>query len=171
MTIDGFIADPQGGFGFLDDFPPPADFDDFLAEIGTVLVGRATFDQMVALPEGLASVQGDDRRVIVLTRRPVPGLPPRVEACGDPPAVVAKRLRAEESRDVWHMGGGRSVRPYIEAGLIDEIDVSIVPVTLGAGLPLLGTGLPFAAGISRWRLSRTQGYPGGLVRAIYSHGG
>lgn len=135
VTLDGYIADAKGGVDFLNDYmSPEIDFGGFMSTIGATVYGRTTFDWAVA--HGFFA---DGGRAVVMTRRPLPGPFKGVEAFRGDVRELAGRLRAELSgtgKDIWLMGGGLSIAAFQEAGLVDRWELSIVPVTLGDGIPL-----------------------------------
>ncbi|NIP57544.1 MAG: dihydrofolate reductase, partial [Gemmatimonadetes bacterium] len=75
-----------------------------------------------------------------------------------------ERLRASEGKDIWLFGGGRLFRSLVDAGLVDTVEVAIVPVLLGDGVPLL----PAGPGPVRLELSAEETFPSGIVLARYT---
>ena len=161
ISIDGCLADAEGGIGWL----APFDAQDygmagFLARIGVLLTGRATYDQV----RGFAEWPYAGKRVVVLTHRPLdPDPPAGVEAAqGDLGALVA-RLKAETTGDIWLLGGAAVARAAWARGLVDRLELFVIPVMLGAGIRLFG-----AAGALRgWRLTATRPFPNGVVELDY----
>ena len=157
-SVDGFIADAQGGVGWLEPFHAAAyGYDAFMREVGIVVVGRATYDQAL----GFGSEPFGGKEVLVLTHRPVE---PRVRtavATGEV-STVARRLRAEQ-RDAWIMGGAHTMAAFLAADAVDRIDHFVVPVVLGAGTPAF-------AGLAQHRALELDGlerFPDGVVRLRY----
>ncbi|WP_170979364.1 dihydrofolate reductase family protein [Roseomonas sp. HF4] len=164
VSLDGCLADRQGGVDWLTRFEA-ADYGlaGFLAGIGSVLTGRTTYDQA----RGFGDWPYAGKRVVVLTHRPLdPDPPPGVEAAaGDVGAVVA-RLRAETPGDIWLLGGAAVAQDCLARGIVDTIDLFVMPVTLGAGIRLFA-----AAGTPRdWRLDAARPYPNGVVALGYRRG-
>jgi dihydrofolate reductase len=81
---------------------------------------------------------------------------------GDAGATVAG-LRAAPGREIWLFGGGGLFRSLLEAKQVDIVEVAIIPVMLGGGVPLLETGAP----LTRLSLVHSQSYPSGLVSLRY----
>jgi dihydrofolate reductase len=158
-TADGFVADLDGGVGFLDGYDPSAlGFDAFLAGIDTVVLGRATFDQAL----GFGPWPYGGKRGVLVTSRPA-DLPAGVVAIPPDPARLAPALAAVGARQVWVVGGPRTIGLVHAAGLLHAVELHVVPVALGAGIPL---GLPplalaleaaerLEAGVARlrWRIA------------------
>lgn len=56
------------------------------------------------------------------------------------PTDAIRELRAAPGKDLWLFGGGEIFRNFLEAGLVDQLEIAVVPMLLGAGLPLLPGG-------------------------------
>jgi dihydrofolate reductase len=141
-SLDGFIARPDGDLSWLDranaTVPPGTEmgFEPFLRSIDVLVMGRASFEKVLTLgpwPYG-------DTRVVVLTRRPLAidhALARTVSASSEEPAALCERLAAEGARRLY-VDGGVTVQRFLAAGLIDDLTITVIPVVLGAGLPLFG---------------------------------
>jgi dihydrofolate reductase len=110
----------------------------FAQLIRTVVMGRDTYDFIAAqdIPWAYA-----DKRVIVVTSRPI--LSPRgeLETHHDVDALIAE-LRALNDGDVWMLGGGRLQSAFLARGALDDIEIYVIPEILGGGVPLFpATGL------------------------------
>ena len=135
-SLDGFIAGPGDDLTFLE----PAEgqviedtFTPFFAGVGALLMGRRTFDVV-------GGFGGDwpygETPVLVLTRRTIESAAPTVQAVsGAIEAVVAKAVEVAGDRDVY-IDGGELVRQALDAGLVDELIVTVVPRILGQGKAL-----------------------------------
>jgi dihydrofolate reductase len=155
-TVDGFVADAAGGFGFLDAYDPSSlGFDAFLAGIDTIILGRTTFDQVLA--HGPWPYGG--KRGVLVTSRPA-ALPEGMVAIPPEPARLAPALAALGARRTWHVGGPRTIALAHAAGLVDRLELYVVPLTLGAGIPL---GFPAAA----LALEEAETLPAGVVRLCW----
>jgi dihydrofolate reductase len=153
MSLDGFIADYAGGVEWLNPyFSDEMDFAGFMADIGAIVVGRTTY-------EVAGGFGGGGKRLVVLTHRPIDG----VEAWDGDPRELARRLKAECIGTIWVMGGGQAARSLLDAEVIDEIDVNVVPTLLGSGTPLF----PARSGSDRLDLLECQQYENGCVRLHY----
>ena len=145
-SLDGFIADPDHSLDWLlsreSDAAGPMGYDAFIAGVGAMAMGASTYRWIRERePEWLP-----ERPCWVFTHRdvdPLPGADLRVTAA-DPAGVHAEMVAAAGGRDVWLMGGGDLVGQFADRGLLDEVVVSIAPVTLGGGAPLLPRRLELA---------------------------
>ena len=137
MSLDGFIARPDGSFDWLEEFPADADFDfdAFTASLSGIVMGRAAYD--VARRDG----KWDYARwpCVVATSRPVDNLPDNAEAMVGAPEELLARLRARGATDrIWMFGGGDLARQFLDAGLLDTVEIGIIPVIIGSGIPAFG---------------------------------
>lgn len=138
-TLDGFIADPDHSLDWLvrQDHDPagPFGFDAFLPRVGAVVMGSATYEWIVRHEDGAWPYTSP---CWVLTSRELPTVAGDVTmARGDVRPIHEQLVAAADGRDVWVVGGGDLAGQFADAGLLDEVVVSIAPVTLGAGAPLL----------------------------------
>jgi len=137
MSLDGFIARPDGAFDWLENFPANADFDfdAFLDSITGIVMGRGSYD----------AARSGDRwdygrwPCVVATHRPIPDAPEGVEPVGGGPRELMDNLRARGATGrIWMFGGGDLASQFIDAGLLDTIEIGTIPVILGKGLPAFG---------------------------------
>ena len=113
------------------------------AEIGAMAMGSTTYEWL--LDQELAGKDPDERKwpydipCWVFTHRQLQAVPGSgVEFTSAHIATVHQEMvGAAEGRNVWIVGGGDLAGQFADAGLLDEVIVSIAPVTLGAGAPLL----------------------------------
>ncbi len=134
-SADGLIADRHGQVGWLERFGGAADFgfDDFISHIDALLMGRRTFDQVTAF--GGAWPYGS-RPTLVLTHRPLPANAP-ASVRGAAEEDVTKALLGAPGR-IWIVGGGETLAFCLRRGLIDELQLFVMPILLGEGAPLTG---------------------------------
>src|SRR5581483_1211402 len=144
-TLDGFIADPEHSLDWLVQFgvQQTEDFPSFLQAVGGLAMGSSTYRWILEhLIDPGADYPGPwpytQPAWVFTTRslRPVPGADIRFVR-GDVAPVHRAMLAAAGGKNVWLVGGGDLVGQFHDRGLLDEIIVTIAPVTLGAGRPLL----------------------------------
>jgi dihydrofolate reductase len=132
MSLDGYIAGPHGEFDWIV-MDPDIDFAAMQRRFDTYLIGRKTFEVMQAMGGG-AGARGI--RNIVLSRTLDPRDYPRVTIERDAERLVAD-LRVQPGKDIAIFGGGELFRSLLAAGLVDRVEVGLIPVLLGGGIPLL----------------------------------
>jgi len=139
-SIDGFIATPDGGVGWLEPFHgEDYGYQGFYARVGVVVMGRRTFDQAL----GYETWPYAGRRTVVLTTQPLgPDAPAGVEAWDGDAATLVHRLKAETQGEIYMCGGGQAAQAFLDAGCIDRLELYVMPVLLGAGVPLFAGGAP-----------------------------
>ncbi len=141
-SLDGFIAGPDNELGWLErDHSAPGDlpadpqalgFAAFMAEVGSMLMGRTTYDTV----EGLGQWIYGETPVLVATRRPLQPVASTVQAvAGDIAELIAQAKALAAGKDVY-LDGGALIRQALDAGLVDELTISYVPILLGAGIRL-----------------------------------
>ena len=159
MSLDGYLSGPNGETDWIA-MDPDIDFTAILNQFDTILVGRRTFEGMVSA--GRASMPG--MKIVVFSRTLRREDHPGVQIVAANPEKTLEALVASPGKDIWLFGGGSLFRSLAEAGLVDTVEVSIVPVLLGAGVPLL----PSAAGRIKLSLTAHRVYKSGIVSLEYA---
>jgi dihydrofolate reductase len=137
-SLDGFIAGPNGETDWIP-MDPEFDFGALFRQFDTLLAGRRTFEGMVRT--GDVAMPG--MRTVVFSRTLRQRDYPAVTIVNEKAEEAVGRLRAESRKDLSLFGGGELFRSLAAAGLVDTVEVAVVPVLLGGGIPLLpGEGKP-----------------------------
>jgi dihydrofolate reductase len=161
-SVDGFIARQNGSYDFLPEGGgEPHGYDEFMASVDTLVIGRKTFEAVLALP---AWPYGG-KNVVVLSSKPVDfsGVKGNMiqQMEGSPAAIVAT-LAAEGAQHVY-VDGGITIQRFLRDGLVQRLIITRVPVLIGEGIPLFGS-LPQDL---RLRHVATRQYKSGLVQSEY----
>ena len=161
-SVDGFIARRSGSFDFLPEGGgEPHGYNEFIASVDTLVIGRNTYEVVLALPEWPYG----DKRVVVLSSKPVDLSKVRsgkVEQMAGEPAEIAAKLTASGVKHVY-VDGGVTIQRFLRAGLVQRLIITRVPVLIGEGIPLFG-----ALGRDvKLRHFATQAYQSGLVKTEY----
>ena len=136
VSLDGFIAGPNGEYDWIV-MDPAIDFGALFKEFDTALMGRKTYEMMTA-QGGNGAMPGLE---VVVFSRTLPAAAHRgVRILNDDPAEVVAALKAKPGRDIWLFGGGSLFRYLLDAGLVDTVELAVMPVLLGDGIPLLPPG-------------------------------
>jgi dihydrofolate reductase len=161
MSLDGYVAGPNGEADWIVK-DPEIDFMALFVRFDTLIMGRRTFDAALAVGRG-GSMPGIQAVVVSTTLRQ-PDYP-EVTIVGDNLEGWLKDLRAKPGKDIWLFGGGSLFRSFLDLGQVDTVEVAIIPVLLGGGVPFL----PERADRSRLRLMNNRVYNAtGIVGLEYA---
>jgi len=137
VSLDGFIAGPNGEYDWIV-MDPSIDFGALFKQFDTAVMGRKTYEVMTA-QGGHGAMPGLD--VIVFSRTLPRAVYPGVRILNDDPGKIVAALKAKPGGDIWLFGGGALFRSLLDAGLVDTVEVAVMPVILGVGIPLLPPGV------------------------------
>ena len=135
-SLDGFIAGPKGEYDWIV-MDPAIDFNALYNEFDTVVMGRKTY-QMMTAQGGTGAMPGVE--VVVFSRTLKPRDAKGIRVTKDSPADVVAALKKKPGRDIWLFGGGELFRSLLDAGLVDTVEIAVMPVMIGSGIPLLPPG-------------------------------
>jgi dihydrofolate reductase len=161
-SLDGFIADEQGGVDWLNAAMVPGEgygLSEFMASVDAVLMGSRTYEKALELGDPGA---GSRTPSWIFSSRAFPVKAPTTVTSADPRDVVAG-LPALGIRRAWLMGGGVLASAFLRAGLIDEIVLGVMPVVLGSGIPLFAGGIP----VTSLELVEQRTFKGGALGLTY----
>ena len=161
ISVDGFLARPNGDIDWLPEAPEPHGYDEFMATVDAIVLGRNSFEKVLTLGPWVYG----DKRVVVLSSRPVDlsaAIGGVVEEMSGPPADIVSRL-AQSGAHHLYIDGGITIQSFLRAGLIQRLVITRVPVLIGEGIPLFGA-LPRDI---RLHHVATRHYPSGLVQSEY----
>jgi dihydrofolate reductase len=158
MSLDGYIAGPNGEADWIPE-ELEIDWGAFLGRFDTVLMGRRSFQAALSQPGGVFPKLATYVFSRTLRAEDHPG----VTVIGEDIRQAVERLRAAPGKDIWLFGGGALFRTLLELGLVDLIEVGLVPALLGRGIPFL----PGLSSRSWLRLTHLRRYPSGIVLLTY----
>ncbi len=163
VSVDGFLARSDDALDFLSSGEQePHGFNEFLANVDVVVIGRRTFEVVQRL--GHLALYGK-KQVVVLSGRSLDLSMVKgaiVEQMSGEPAEVVEQLNGRGFKHAY-ADGGITIQRFLAAGCVDRIVITRVPVLIGAGVPLFGSvprDIPL-------RHVATHSYPGGLVQTEY----
>ena len=161
-SLDGYIADPEGGVGFLEAFQDEdSGYDAFFSDIGTLVMGRGTYKFV----EDYGSWPYRQMRTIVLTHRAIVHRLCELQTRAvDDFASFARELREFSDGDAWIVGGGKVMGAFLAAGEVDRIEMSIVPIAIGKGIPMYAGSQMISQRFSLLQLTRSRS---GVARLEY----
>ena len=131
-SLDGFIAGPKGEFDWIP-HDPDFDFEALHAQFDTYLMGRGTYELTLSMGEG-SGVKG---QVIVFSRTLRPKDHPNATIVSDGIEDTLNELRARPGKDIWLFGGGELFRSLLEIDQVDSVEIAVMPILLGGGIPML----------------------------------
>jgi len=149
MSLDGYIAGPKGESDWIV-MDPEIDFGAIFKEFDTVLLGRKTYE-VTSQQGGGGGMPGVRSYVFshTLQQADCPDA-----SLSDNAAETITAIKAKPGKDIWLFGGGSLFRSLLELSLVDTVEVAVIPVLLGGGLPLL----PAPAQLAKLRLSKHRVY-------------
>ncbi len=161
MSLDGYIAGPNGEADWII-MDPDIDFGALFDRFDTFLMGRRTF-------EGVAGAGGGAQsgvQTIVFSRTLREEDHPNVTIVSENPEQALTDLRSKPGKDIWLFGGGSLFRSLLEVRQVDAVEVSVIPVLLGEGIPLL----PPNPSPERFKLTLTssRAFKTGIVSLEYA---
>ena len=160
-SLDGFIARQDGALDWLPVNGEPHGYDEFMATVDALVIGRKTFETVLtfdAWPYGR-------KPVVVLSTRLSELTVPDGAVCdvmAGPPHEVVTRLTQRGIKHLY-IDGGVTIQGFLEAGLIQHLTITRIPVLLGSGIPLFGS----LSHDIRLEHVATRSYPSGMVQSEY----
>jgi dihydrofolate reductase len=158
VSLDGFIAGPNGEYDWIVS-DPEIDFAAMFAQYDTCLMGRLTYE--VASEKG-KSWESFGQHWIVVSRTMKPEEHPSITILSSGVAEAVATLKAQPGKDIWLFGGGVLFRYWLDAGLVDTVEVCVMPVLLGSGTPLLPEGQR-----QTLHLEESKALPSGILMLSY----
>ena len=162
-TIDGFIADPDGGLDWLTSIEGGAEdtYEQFLPTVGVLAMGATTYEWVL---DHVSTWPYPDHPSWVFTHRELRAFEGAdVRLVSGPLEQHIDELReAAGDRNVWVVGGGDLASQFADAGLLDDLILTLTPTVLGEGIPLFARRLG-----SRPRLTGTREFASGMVELRY----
>ena len=166
VSLDGYIARPNGAVDWLiEDREIDLDLRAYGDIFDVIVAGRKTLDY----PEGQKETKGSaspwgKMECYIFSRSKAPGKRGGLEYVNEAPSEFIRRIRTHAGKDIWLMGGGELAREFLKEDLVDGMDLGIMPVLLGEGIPLFPQGFPQR----NFVLEQIQTYKSGIVRASYA---
>jgi len=158
VSLDGFIAGPDGEFDWII-MDPALDFEAYFKQFDTFLLGRRTFK---ATRKGGAGGTSAGTQTIVFSRTLRQSDYPKVQIAREVKETITA-LKKKPGKDIWLFGGGELFRSVLDAGLIDTVELAVIPILLSQGVPLLAAG----ARSRVLQLTETKTLPSGTVLLSY----
>lgn len=146
-SLDGYIAGTKGEYDWIV-ADPDIDFNALMQQFDTYLMGRHTYEMV---PPG----QMPGQQAVVVSRTLRQEDHPNVTIINDNLPQHLAELRSTEGKDIWLFGGGELFRSLLEIDEVDTVELAVIPIILGAGIPFL----PAPAARKKLTLSSHHLYP------------
>ncbi|MDX2378798.1 MAG: dihydrofolate reductase [Acidimicrobiia bacterium] len=160
VTLDGYVSRADGAVDFLDNYPlTDFDFDAWAARVGALVMGRTTYEQTI----GWGWIWGERPTLVLTTATDLP-VPEGADITfrAAPTAQAVLDWSQQTPGRLWVFGGGNVVTAAMLGGVVDTLDVTVIPEALGAGIPLFTDAYP-----GPLRLLETTPYDNGCIRLVY----
>ncbi|MDA1369709.1 MAG: dihydrofolate reductase family protein [Proteobacteria bacterium] len=161
MSLDGYIAGPNGEYDWII-IDPEIDFQALYARYDAILVGRKSLMPMLESGEEEEIMPGMKTYVFSTTLEPQDY--PHFTVVSENVKVFVEALKRDQGKDIWLFGGGELFRSLNKLGLVDGVDVAIIPILLGEGIPFL----PSTENPTTLELSANRVYSSGTVSLEYN---
>ncbi len=162
-SLDGYIATADGGTEWLTAYPAEDyGYTEFYASVHALVMGRQTWEQVAAHERWPFA----GKPAVVFSRRPFRAGSPDTTVTSASPAEVVAELEGRGLSRVWLVGGGELAGSFRREGLITEYLVTLIPLLLGAGVPLFAPPGPQ----EQLSLAECRSFPTGVVQLRYMRG-
>jgi dihydrofolate reductase len=158
-SLDGYVAGPNGEADWIL-MDPDVNFAELWAQFDTLLMGRKTYH---AAKSRLGETFMQGRKTVVVSRTLRPADHPNLTVLSELTHAPIQALRSQSTKDIWLMGGGELFRSMLAMQEVDTVEVSLMPVLLGGGIPLL----PPQAQRTTLKMSGHKIYRSGIVSLVY----
>lgn len=165
MSLDGYIADSNGGVGWLNGHGSDSEnldvYSEFVKDVDTILMGWNTYHQVVTELSPTEWVYGDFITYVITHRRE--NSTEQIRFTSENPIDLLTKLKSGNGKSIWICGGANLVQQLIRSDLIDQYYISVIPTLLGSGVRLFGS----TEKEIKLKLLKTQTY-NGITDLIYA---
>ncbi|XP_078684876.1 uncharacterized protein YwjB-like [Branchiostoma floridae x Branchiostoma belcheri] len=168
MSVDGYIATEDGGVAWLEQFnTEDTGYDDFFREISTVVMGRTTYEQVCGFdcPWPYAG-----KKTVVLTTKNLTNLTTEQTTCysGDVRDLADNLRKTTTTGDIWLVGGRMVTQAFLDARLVDELELYVMPVLLNRGIRMFEPSGGTPNDPTSLKLKESKTFPNGVVKLVYN---
>ena len=162
-SLDGYIARPDGNLNWLTKYPFAPDsnygYNEFYNSIGSIIMGGRTYRELLAMD---VEWPYKGKKSYVVSRHSM-NANEDIEFITENIIETIADLRSQADKDIWLMGGGELITMFINAEMVDEMQICHVPVIIGSGIPLF----PDNPKESNWKLIGNTVYDSGIIKIDY----
>lgn len=163
-SIDGYIANIDGGLDWLSAYPitPELDYgyDLFFNSVDSVIIGGRTYRDILNMD---VIYPYKDKISYIITRNKMNNTKENIHFISDNIIETLSEIKKQKGKDIWLVGGGEIISMFLDSDLIDEITITIIPIILGSGIPLF----PNTAKESTWKLYNNHSYSNNVLQVEY----
>jgi len=131
-SLDGYIAKKDGSVDWLSSFDEDYGYDKFLSTIGTIIMGRKTYEQVLSFGEWPYS----DLKTFVFTHHELKENK-NTEFISGPIKKNVKKIKSQSDKNIWLVGGGQLITEFVKLQMINEYQIFLMPLFLGSGIHIL----------------------------------
>ena len=166
-SLDGKIADKDGGVGWLDEIPNPEKsnygYSEFYNSIDTTIMGNSTYQQVLGFG---VEFPYKGKKNYAITRNPSLTKDQNVEFISQNVVEFISNLKQKSGKDIWCVGGAGLNTLLLDHGLIDELRIFIMPIVLGEGIPLTRQ----LKNKAKFNLEKSINHSSGVLELQYTFG-
>ncbi|NNF33758.1 MAG: dihydrofolate reductase [Saprospiraceae bacterium] len=163
-SLDGYIADVNGGVEWLESIPNPDKTDygyqSFYDNIEATIMGYGTFQQLIDWDIPFPYIGKDN---YVVTRKSSPPVHPHVSFITEDHLENIKKIKQREGGNIWLIGGSQLNTFFLNNDLIDTIHIFTMPIILNDGFKIFSK--PFS--LKKLKLTSTERYTNGVIRSVF----
>lgn len=162
-SIDGYIARPDGDLEWLTGFPNPLKTDygyrNFLASVDTVIMDNRTYQDILSM-DVIWPYKGKETYVVTHHAQETKE---NIRFISENVVETISELHKKDGKDIWLFGGGQLISILLSADLVDEMQITYIPMILGNGIPLF----PNSPKESQWSLLENKAFDNGVLQVKY----
>ncbi len=163
-SLDQRIAEPDGGLDWLTEFPNPEKTDygykDLLASVDTVIMGGRTYHELQCMD---IIWPYPNQHTFVVSHHEW-SAKENISFITENIIETISELRNQQGKDIWLVGGGELISMLLAADLVNEIQITYIPIILGKGIPLF----PKQTKASKWELTESVIYNSSVLKVTYN---
>ncbi|MCU0443085.1 MAG: dihydrofolate reductase family protein [Bacteroidia bacterium] len=164
-TIDGKIARSDGSLDWLESLPNPNQLDygysQLLSSIEATIMGKNTYNTILGF--GVDWPYKDIPSYVVTSNAVFKPKTPDTFSVTTPLAAFVSGLKSKCQKDIWLIGGGQLVASFLNQNLLDKMILTVIPITIGDGIPLFPNGF----NDTKWNLTQVESFETGVVNLTY----
>lgn len=162
-SVDGFIARKDGDVEWLNDFITEGEdygYNEFYQSIDALIMGCNTYEIIC----GFGDWAYTGKPSFIMSKGEFKAISGDINFTQEDPVSLVKRLNNDGYKNIWLVGGGLLASSMIELELVDEMIISIIPLELKEGIPLL---ICSEEKLNLFELVKTKSYDSDLVQQFY----